>query len=78
MAQTSAVLIPQRGPARVDALLDLRTAIARDTLASARALLDEGWSPELIPVALEDYRAFLTGLVDAGVDEALATWRWSS
>ncbi len=78
MAQGNALLIPERGPARVDALLGLRTAIARDALVSARALLDESWTPELIPAALDDYRAFLTGLVDAGVDEALATWRWSS
>lgn len=78
MPQGSALTLPEQGPARVDALLDLRAAVARDALVSARALLDEDWTPELIPDALEDYRRFVVGLVDAGVDEALAAWRWSS
>lgn len=78
MLQASRLALPERGRPRVDALLGLRAAIARDALVSTRSLLDAGWSPELIPGALEDYRRFLTGLVDAGVDEALAAWRWSS
>jgi hypothetical protein len=75
MAQSNPSLLPRRGPARLRAIDGLEAALVADTAGTLADMVTNGWPVES---ALDAYRAWLHGLIDAAVDEGLVEWLWQA